>query len=274
MQPSLEKDYTQHFSLSLWRRMLRFTPRYYKHLVGLALLMGFSALIDVLFPLLTSYAIDFLIAENPEIAPTLVSRAVAGLSRLLGWSQLTAFGAVCAALVVLSAASIYAFLHLGNIIDMGICYDIRQMGFQKLQELPFSFYDRMPVGNLMSRMTSDISRLGETIGWSLLDLCWGAVMLLMCSVTMLSVNWKLGLAVMLVLPPLGVISVWFERRILSAWRSVRKTNSRITAAFNEGIMGAKTTKTLVREEENSREFRELTTEMRRSSVRAASLNAL
>ena len=72
MQQTLEKDYTQHFSLSLWRRMLRFTPRYYKHLIGLALLMGFSALIDVLFPLLTSYAIDFLITENPEIAPTLV----------------------------------------------------------------------------------------------------------------------------------------------------------------------------------------------------------
>ena len=79
---------------------------------------------------------------------------------------------------------------------------------------------------------------------------------------------------MVVLPPLAVISFYFQQKILKSWRAVRKTNSRITGAFNEGIMGAKTTKTLVREEANMQEFGELTHEMRRSSVRAASLNAL
>ena len=177
-------------------------------------------------------------------------------------------------LVIVQVATIYAFLYLGGVIEVGVCYNIRQEAFHKLQELPFSYYDRMPVGYLMSRMTSDIQRLAETIGWSLLDLFWGVVMLVMCSVTMLTINWKLGLAVMVVLPPLAVISFYFQQKILKSWRAVRKTNSRITGAFNEGIMGAKTTKTLVREEANMQEFGELTHEMRRSSVRAASLNAL
>ena len=159
-------------------------------------------------------------------------------------------------------------------IGQDIVHSIRYDIFEHLQELPFSYYDRMPVGYLMSRMTSDIQRLAETIGWSLLDLFWGVVMLVMCSVTMLTINWKLGLAVMVVLPPLAVISFYFQQKILKSWRAVRKTNSRITGAFNEGIMGAKTTKTLVREEANMQEFGELTHEMRRSSVRAASLNAL
>ena len=179
-----------------------------------------------------------------------------------------------AMLVIVQVATIYAFLYLGGVIEVGVCYNIRQEAFHKLQELPFSYYDRMPVGYLMSRMTSDIQRLAETIGWSLLDLFWGVVMLVMCSVTMLTINWKLGLAVMVVLPPLAVISFYFQQKILKSWRAVRKTNSRITGAFNEGIMGAKTTKTLVREEANMQEFGELTHEMRRSSVRAASLNAL
>ena len=61
---------------------------------------------------------------------------------------------------------------------------------------------------------------------------------------------------------------------LSLCRAVRKTNSKITGAFNEGIMGAKTTKTLVREEMNMEEFTELTHTMKRSSVRAASLSAV
>ena len=269
-----EKDYTQKFDLSLWRKLLRYAPRYKKHLAALAFFMGVNALIDVAFPLLTSYAIDHLITDNGAAPTFFMSRAVEIAQKLLHCPPLTAFIVLYVLLVALSVATIYVFLYLGSVIEVGVCYEIRSQGFQKLQELPFSYYDRMPVGYLMSRMTSDIQRLAETIGWSLLDLCWGVVMLLMCSATMLSINWKLGLAVMLVLPPLGVISVWFERRILKAWRSVRKTNSRITGAFNEGIMGAKTTKTLVREEMNMEEFSGMAQEMRKSSVRAASLNAL
>ena len=125
----------------------------------------------------------------------------------------------------------------------------------------------------MSRMTSDTQRLGETIGWSLLDLAWGAVMIVASSVTMFLLNWKMTLIVLLVVPPLALVSWVFQQRILKAYRTVRKTNSKITGAFNEGIMGAKTTKTLVLEEKNAAEFTELTHEMKRSSVRAASLSA-
>ena len=132
----------------------------------------------------------------------------------------------------------------------------------------------MPVGYLMSRMTNDTQRLADTIGWSLLDLCWGAVFLVACSVQMFLLNWKLALVVMLVLPPLAVISWKFQKGILEAYRQVRKRNSQITAGFNEGINGAKTTKTLVREEMNIEEFSEVAHGMRKSSVRAATLSAL
>jgi len=269
-----EKDYTQRFSLSLWKRLMRHAPGYYKHLIALSIFMGINALIDVAFPLMTSYAIDYLIPAQPPEASGLAARTVELAARLFGGDCMRGFILVYGVLLAVSVATIYAFLHLGSLIEVGVCYEIRRQGFQKLQELPFSYYDRTPVGNLLSRMTSDVQRLAETIGWSLLDLCWGAVMLVMCSITMLTINWRLGLAVMAVLPPLALISVWFERRILMAWRSVRKTNSRITGAFNEGIMGAKTTKTLVREEMNIEEFDGMTAEMRKSSVRAASLNAL
>ena len=70
-------------------------------------------------------------------------------------------------------------------------------------------------------------------------------------------NWKLALLALVVIPPLAVISLYFQKKILKYQRRVRKTNSRITGSFNEGIMGAMTTKTLVREEANYGEFREL-----------------
>ena len=275
MQQVQEQDYSQKFNLKLWRSLLRHASDYYGHLIVLAVCMVISALMDVLFPLMTSYAIDFLIYDNPDGKRDLVGRFIEAVGRaLFQGNAMGGFIFVYVLILAVQVAAIYAFLYLGTKIESGVCCVIRKKAFHKLQELPFSYYDRMPVGHLMSRMTSDVMRLSETIGWSLLDLCWGAAMLVMCSATMLSINWKLGLAVMVVLPPLAIISFYFQKKILKSWRAVRKTNSRITGSFNEGIMGAKTTKTLVREEMNEEEFTVLTREMRRSSVRAASLNAI
>ncbi len=250
-----EKDYTQKFSLSLWKRILNYAPEYKKELVKLCVWMGVTALIDVLFPLLTRYAIDVFIGEM----------TTEGMGLFIGLYIL---------LLLVQVVAIYRFLYIGGKIETGACYVIRQKAFKKLQELSFSYYDRMPVGYLMSRMTSDTQRLAETIGWSLLDLIWGCVVLVLGAVTMFLIDWRLTLVVLLVNPPLAVVSWFFQQRILKAHRQVRKTNSRITGAFNEGIMGAKTTKTLVREDMNMEEFKCLTCEMRSCSVRAASLSAL
>ena len=91
---------------------------------------------------------------------------------------------------------------------------------------------------------------------------------------MLIINWQLALGVLAILPVLALISAYFQKRILKAQREVRKINSRITGAFNEGIMGAKTTKSLVREDENFREFGELTGSMRKAAIRSATLSSL
>lgn len=255
MQAFEEQDYTKRFDMTLWKRLLHIARPFHKNLYFIAFLMAVSAIIDVIIPMLTAYVIDHYIALQTTEG--------------IGW-----FIAVYILVLILQVASIYLFLNQSSRVEVGVCYTIRRMGFQKLQELPFSYYDRMPVGYLMSRMTSDTQRLADTIGWSLLDLCWGAVFLIACSIQMFILKWELALAVMLVLPPLAIISWQFQKRILSAYRTVRKTNSQITGAFNEGIMGAKTTKTLVREDLNIEEFQELTHTMRTSSIRSATLSAL
>lgn len=74
MQQTQEKDYTQKFDFSLWRKIFHHARQYYPHLAALALSMAISALCDVAFPLLTSYAIDYLIparARRPPRAPWL-----------------------------------------------------------------------------------------------------------------------------------------------------------------------------------------------------------
>lgn len=255
MQAHEEIDYSKKLDLSLWKRLLKIAKPYHKHLWWIMITMAICAVCDVIFPLLTGYAIDHFIANQTA-------------------EGLGGFIALYVGVLLVQVASIYTFLLLSGKTEVGVCYTIRSLGFKKLQELPFSYYDRMPVGYLLSRMTTDTQRLADTIGWSLLDLVWGLIFTVMCSIQMFILRWQLAAVIVLVLPPLAVISVYFQRKILAAYREVRKTNSKITSALNEGIMGARTTKTLVREEANFGEFQELTTRMKKYAVRSATLSAI
>lgn len=250
-----EEEYKKRFDWGLWKRLLRFLKPYKKHLTILGIVVILLAGIDTVFPLLTKYAVDNFI----------VPKSLDGL-----WG----FCFIYAVLIIIQAVVVWLFIAVAGKVDMGLCYDIRKKGFQRLQELSFTYYDRTQVGWLMARMTSDISRLGDTIAWGLVDMIWGFTMMIAITGVMFYLNWRLALIALTVVPVLVIISLFFQKKILRSYRLVRKTNSRITGAFNEGIMGAKTTKTLVREKENLREFQVITDEMFGSSVRAAILSSL
>ena len=82
-------------------------------------------------------------------------------------------------------------------------------------------------------------------------------------------NWKLALVVLCIVPPLSVVTTVYQKKLIRMQRLARRTNSKITAGFSEGIMGVRTSKAFVREEENLKEFQTLSTEMFRYSVESA-----
>ncbi len=252
-EQDFEKDVK--VDLSLWKRLFRYALKYKKNmaaLVGINIAIG---LVDILYPLMNKYAIDHFIMEE----------STAGMP---------VFVALYLLFIAFQAYGVYVFVAKAGRIEMDVSFDIRQEGFKKLQELPFSFYDKTAVGYLMARMGSDVGRLSELIAWSIVDVLWASTYVVGVMFAMLFLNWKLALLALVVLPPLAVISMYFQKKILKYQRRVRKANSRITGAFNEGIMGAMTTKTLVREDANYREFRGLTGDMRQSAVRSAVLSGI
>ena len=250
-----EQDYNEGFNTELWKKLMGFAKPYRKNLVIIGAMMIILAVIDVIFPIMTKYAIDnFVIPERLE-----------GLS---------IFALLYILLVILQSVVVWIFIAEAGKVDTGICYNIRKTGFQKLQELSFSYFDKTHIGWIMARMVSDTKRLGDTISWGIVDLVWGSTVMLAISVVMIRMNWRLALIALTVVPILAIVSIYFQKKILGAFRKVRKTNSRITGAFNEGIMGAKTSKTLVREEKNLEEFVEITGKMYSSSVRAAVFSSL
>lgn len=250
-----EQEYGRKFDFKLWRRLLQYIKPYRKLMVYLGIVMIGVAGIDVAFPLMTRYAIDhFVLTGNLQ-----------GLVRFM----------LCyVALIAVQTVNVWLLIALAGKVDMGIVYDIRKKGFQRLQELSFSYYDKTAVGWLMARMTSDTARLGDTLAWGLVDFTWGFAMMAGIAGVMLFTSWRLALVSLSVVPVLAVVSLYFQQKMLRAHRKVRKTNSRITGAFNEGISGAKTSKTLVLEKRNLEEFSTVTKEMYDYSVRAAILSAI
>ncbi len=238
----------------LWRRLYRYMlhDKRATALVIVALIV--VALIDVAYPLFSSYAVDTFV----------VPKTTVGAIR---------FTIVYILAVLLQGAGVIAFITFCGRIEMRISYDVRQDVFLKLQRLSFSFYDLTPVGYIQSRMVSDVARLSELVAWSMVDVLWALFYVIGSIVSMFALSWKLALIVLAVLPPLAAISIFLQKRILEYQRRARKQNSRITGAFNEGIMGAVTTKTLVREDANAAEFDKLTGEMRRVSIRSALISA-
>ena len=255
MQYQQEQDYTKKLDAGLWRRVIRVIKPYHRHLIAIMATMAVSALCDTIFPLLTREAIDTFIGGGQSAG------------RL--WFVVRYVGTV-----LLQSACIFTFCQICGRAECGINRHIRKLAFKRLEELSFSYYDQTPVGFIISRMTSDTARIGETVAWGLVDLFWSAAYILITAVAMLLLNVRMALLVLSVMPVITVTAVWFQKRILASYREVRKTNSQITGAFNEGIMGAKTSKTLVREEANAREFAVLTGKMRTSSIRAAVFSAL
>jgi ATP-binding cassette subfamily B protein len=177
-------------------------------------------------------------------------------------------------LILAQALGIFTCIYLAGILGERIRYDLRKKMFDHLQELSFSYFDRTPVGWIMSRVTSDSDRIAELVTWGLLDLTWGALSIATALYFMAVINWRLALIVLVMVPILVVVAAEFKKRILKEFRLVRKINSKITGSYNENINGVRVVKALCREEQNLTEFGGLTDEMYRSSYRAAWLSAL
>ncbi len=228
----------------------------YKFQIGILILFMIGvAIIDGLFPYLNKLAIDnFIIPNKYE-----------GINKFIFY-YIT--------LIVFQVINVYAFIYVAGYIKNKVSYDIRKKAFDKLQYLSFSYYDKNAVGWLMARMTSDVERLGEAVSWTIVDIIWGITLTSFYIIMMLIIDVKLALMSFVIIPPLILATGYFQKKLLKYSRKSRSINSLITGGFNEGIMGAKATKTLAREKEALEEFKSLSDNMRLASFRVQKTSAL
>jgi ATP-binding cassette subfamily B protein len=177
-------------------------------------------------------------------------------------------------LIGIQALNVFGFIYFAGVLGERVQYDLRKMMFSQLQKLSLSYYNKTPVGWLMSRVTSDSERVASLVTWGFLDIVWGTLNIITATYFMITINWKLGLIVLAIIPVLIVVAAQFKKKIIVEYRQVRKINSKITGSYNENITGVRVTKAFSRESQNMAEFGELTDEMYKAGFRAAWLSAL
>lgn len=240
---------------NVWQKIFAFMKPLKKPILFGILSMSFLAITDVIYPYVSKYAID-------EIITPSLSLGIADLSKLPFFIGMYVF------LAIFQGIMIYLFIKYAGKIQAELAYNIREKAFHHLQELPFSYYDRTRTGWIMARMTADSRNLSDILSWGLIDITWSVVLMVFLIVVMFIINPILALITLSIVPFLVLVSMYFRKRILKAHRSIRKVNSKITGAFNEGLTGAITTKTLVLEDANYKDFDDLTSDMKRQSIRA------
>lgn len=247
--------YSGSLDWGLWRRMVA-RARPYRSAVTQMVIAGlFVAAIDAIIPALTGLLVDEAMGQQLNTAIWLYG------------------GAYVAAFVTIGAAIVW-FITLAGRIATGVARDLRRDAFAQMQELSFSFFDRRPVGWLVSRLMGDVSKVAGLMPWFFLDVVWGGSVIAMSAGMMLWLDARLAVWVLSIVPMLAVVSVVFQRRLLASSREVRRTNSRITSAYAESIAGVRTTRALHREDASLREFQAESDAMFQHSVRRALQSAL
>ncbi|WP_338551649.1 ABC transporter ATP-binding protein [Paenibacillus sp. KS-LC4] len=238
-------------------RLFVYMKPYKRQLIPAIFMMFVGTLTRLATPALVILAIDEAIqpAEGAASMPKLY--LYAGLMLLL--------------YVIQWAANSYRIKYT-NIIGQKVIYDLRHDLFKHIQKLSFRFFDKRPAGSVLVRITNDVNALQDLFTNGVVNLLMDCVQLLGIVVILLVWNFKLGLAIMVTVPLMFIVSTALRKRIRFAWQDVRMKQSRINAHLNESIQGMKVTQAYVQEKDNMRFFDYMNTVNVKSWNKASALN--
>lgn len=244
-----DQDIQSRVNFQTWKKILKIILKSKKRIILLMLFSGILAILDTSIPLFNRYAIDhFFVAGDYSTWPWYV---VANILLAVGFGL-----------------SVWGFIKQAGIIEAETSYELRKQAFENLQKLSYGYFDKTPHGWIMARMTSDARKLSLIISWGLVDFVWAGLSMLFIITVLFITYVKLALVVAVFLPFMFLIAYFFQKRILKQYREAKKHNSALTAQYNEGFQGAKTTKSLTIEKDNYIEFSDTARKLRRASVKA------
>ncbi len=238
------------YDARLMRRLATFIRPYHRRVAAAVVLLLGAALADLAGPLLVREAIDGPIQEGN----------IAGLWPIFGLYLLALFGGF---------AFRFGQIWLMQTVGQSIMVDVRMRLFSHIQRMSLAFFDRNPVGRLITRITNDVDALNEFLTQGLVSLLGDVVTLTGIIVVMFMLNPRLALLSIVVLPLVALTTAVFQRFMRHTYRLVRQRLARINAYLNEQLTGVMVVQLFNRERRSEEHFDELN-----DSYRGASLQSL
>jgi ATP-binding cassette, subfamily B, multidrug efflux pump len=243
------------YDATLLRRLLVYL-RPYRGLTLLAvLLLLIGAGLALVGPLLTQRALDVAIPRHDM--------------GLLG-----TLAALFLAALLLEFVVEYGQTLLTTYIGQRVMYDLRMQIFGHLQRLSISFFDRNPVGRLMTRVTSDVETLNELFSSGLVTVFGDVFTLLAIMTMMLVVDWRLALVTFSVIPLVWLTAMIFRRRVREAFRDIRTRLARLNAYLQERLSGMRVVQLFGREADSAARFSALNREHLEAHLRSITIYAV
>ncbi|HEU4954345.1 MAG TPA: ABC transporter ATP-binding protein [Gemmatimonadales bacterium] len=243
------------YDARILRRLLGYLRPYRWQTLAAVLLLLTQSGLALIGPRLTEHALDVAIPHADR-----------GLLTLLAGLYL---GTLLAEFVVEYAGTL-----LTTLVGQRVMYDLRMEIFTRLQRLSIAFFDRNPVGRLMTRVTSDVETLNELFSSGVVTLFGDVFTLLAIMGMMLAIDWRLALVTFSVIPLVWLTAAVFRRRVREAFRDIRLRLARLNAYLQERLTGMRVVQLFGREEASARRFAELNRDHLAAHLRSITVYAV
>lgn len=242
-------------NINVFRDLIKFYKIEYKKLYMLMFVVVISGLLQAVVPLsIKLLTDDFITKQN------LRGFIIAGLSFFL--------------LVVISTFAIYSFYVFGGKLEYQVSKDIRKSVFEKIEKFSITNIKKYEMGELISRLTSDVQKLSEVFSWGVMDACHSIIVLLFSIAIMLYLSFTLTIMLFLILPIIYIVTLLFQKNILKFQRKVRDYNSKIIRSYTESLSYIKTIKALGIEEKKKNEFVSFNEKYRKYNLKSILISAI
>jgi len=260
----------------LMRRLLGYVRPYGDMAFGALLLIFLSSILQLVGPLVTAVALDLFIrppgSAQQISAPGLWVRNLLQAQGMnpaaMAVPGLTAVCVIFSVSLALTFCALYAQGYVLQVMGQYIMNDLRQEIFGRLQRLPLGFYDRNPIGRLVTRVTTDVDALNEMFTAGIVTIFGDLMVLFGIVIVLFWLDWRLALVAFAIVPLLFLLTTWFRLRVRQSFREVRVKVARINAFLQEHITGMPVVQLFNREERAFAEFEGINADHRDVNVRS------
>jgi ATP-binding cassette subfamily B multidrug efflux pump len=207
------------------------------------------------------------------VRPLIMRAALAGFEQPDGAEKLTMYGLMLAGVIVAEQLLAFPQMYWVQIAGARGMADLRRKLFSFLHERSLSFFDRTPIGRLVTRVTNDVDAIGEMFSSGALNAAGDLIRLLAIFAIMLTLDWKMSLFAFAVVPPVALGVNWTRKRMRKAYREVRSRTARINAFINEQVSGIEVVQAYAAEERSEAHFDTHNYAYRTANMRAIVLDA-